>query len=101
MKIVKPIALIAMVSTLVGCASRNNFASNTSIVTRMAARDTGCQEGQIAVTELENDYAGISRYQTEGCGTTHNYQCRKWDNVVLASVGFINLDPRPCTREKR
>ena len=75
--------------------------TNETIVKRMASRSTGCEQASIVVSEREQSFAGISHYETSGCGVTHNYRCEKWDNIVMASVGIINLDPRPCERERR
>ena len=95
MKIARTLGLIAIPLLIGACAS------NKAIVSRMEERSTGCDKSSIQVTELEQSFAGRSRYQTVGCGTTHNYVCGKWENIAMAGIGWINLDPRPCMRERR
>jgi hypothetical protein len=89
------ISLIAATAGLCGCAT------NTQLVTRLAAESTGCDKSAIEVTDLGQLYAGRSNYETSGCGTTHKYECPKWDNIVMASVGIFNFDQRRCKRIKR
>lgn len=96
MEKIRTVLLVAASVLISGCAT-----SNERIVTRMAARQTACDRSNIDVRELDSVYAGVSRYETSGCGSTNVYVCRKWENVMMASLGWISLDPRPCTRGRR
>ena len=89
------VSLAAATIALSGCAT------NTQLVTRLAAESTGCDKSAIEVTELDQLYAGRSNYETTGCGTTHKYECPKWDNIVMASAGIFYFDQRRCKRVKR
>ncbi|HTE39907.1 MAG TPA: hypothetical protein VK629_03705 [Steroidobacteraceae bacterium] len=90
------VSLVAAAVVMSGCAT-----SNERIVTRMAARQTACDRSNIEIRELDSHYAGVSRYESSGCDSTNVYECRKWDNVLFASLGWISLDPRPCIRGRR
>jgi hypothetical protein len=76
-------------------------ATNTQLVTRLASESTACDQSAIEVEPQDQLYAGVSRYQTSGCGTTHLYECPKWDNIMMTSLGIFYLDQRRCKRIKR
>lgn len=92
---IKIIGLLSSVLLLSSCVS------NVQIVKRMESRDLPCNTSDVVVADLGSSSPGISYYEATGCGHTHRYVCGKWENIVLASVGLINLDPRPCTRVRR
>lgn len=80
---------------LCGCAT------NTELVTRLTSDSTGCDKSAIEVTDLGQLYAGRPHYQTDGCGTTIEYECPRADNIVMMTTGIFYFDQRRCKRVKR
>jgi hypothetical protein len=96
-----PLVIACLVA---GCASQ-------STVTRLAADSTACDPSNITITELGPSHAGTHRYQTQGCGITHNYVCPNWYYFATSALNLAAMsksdavigldDPIHCVREKR
>jgi hypothetical protein len=68
-------------SMLTGCAS------NITQVRTQGALDLGCDPSNMNVQLTERPYAGVTRYEATGCGTTRSYVCRARFYYVGLPVG--------------
>src|SRR5690349_22178494 len=97
--------VITLTTVLTACTT------SPTKVAQLASHNTACELENIRVTELDARLPHTRRYETVGCGTTHNYVCPTWATYAMnalnlyamsASDDLISVDdPTHCQRERR